>query len=87
MKKQYVIYTDESHKKGKYFSNFYGVALVNYAELAKISGELNAKKKELGLFQKIKWTNVTEQYLSKYLKLINYFFEFVIPNKIKIRLL
>ena len=87
MKKQYVIYADESHRKGKYFSNFYGGALVNYAELEKISGKLNAKKKELGLFQEVKWTKVTEQYLSKYLTLINYFFEFVISNKIKIRIL
>ena len=23
MKKQYLIYADESHRKGKYFSNFY----------------------------------------------------------------
>lgn len=30
MKKQYLIYADESHGKGKYFSNFYGEALVNY---------------------------------------------------------
>lgn len=87
MKKQYVIYADESHRKGKYFGDFYGGALVNYEEFEKISGKLNAKKKELGLFQKVKWTNVTEQYLSKYLKFINYFFEFVIPNKIKIRIL
>lgn len=87
MKKQYVIYADESHRKGKYFSNFYGGALVNYAELEKISGKLNAKKKELGLFQEVKWTKVTEQYLSKYLTLINYFFEFVISNKIKIRIM
>lgn len=87
MKKQYVIYADESHRKGKYFSNFYGGALVNYAELEKISGKLNAKKRELGLFQEVKWTKVTEQYLSKYLTLINYFFEFVISNKIKIRIM
>ena len=24
MKKQYLIYADESHRKGKFFSNFYG---------------------------------------------------------------
>ena len=35
MKKQYLIYADESHRKGKYFSNFYGGALVNYTELKK----------------------------------------------------
>jgi len=54
MKKQYLIYTDESHRKGKYFSNFYGGALVNYTELEKISNKLNAKKEELGLFQEVK---------------------------------
>ncbi len=87
MKKQYLIYADESHRKGKYFSNFYGGALVNYTELEKISSKLNTKKKELCLFQEVKWTKVTEQYLDKYLELINYFFEFVKSNKIKIRIM
>ena len=50
IKKQYLIYADESHRKGKYFSNFYGGALVDYTELKMISNELNAKKEELGLF-------------------------------------
>ena len=67
MEKQYLIYADESHRKGKYFSNFYGGALVNYIYLEKISNKLNLKKEELGLFQEVKWTKVTEQYLDKYL--------------------
>ena len=45
MKKQYLIYADESHRKGKYFSNFYGGALVSYNELKKINEKLNNKKK------------------------------------------
>ncbi len=87
MKKQYLIYADESHRKGKYFSNFYGGALINYTELQKVSDKLNAKKKELGLYQEVKWTKVTEQYLDKYLELMDYFFEFVKSNKIKIRIM
>ena len=87
MKKHYLIYADESHRKGKYFSNFYGGALINYAELQKVNDRLNAKKEELGLFQEVKWTKVTEQYLDKYLELIDYFFEFVKSNKIKIRIM
>lgn len=86
-KKQYLMYADESHRKGKYFSNFYGGALVNYTELEKINIKLNNKKEELGLFQEVKWTKVTEQYLDKYLELIDYFFEFVKSNKIKIRIM
>ncbi|MDD5865420.1 MAG: DUF3800 domain-containing protein [bacterium] len=87
MKKQYLIYADESYRKGKFFSNFYGGALVDYLELEKISKKLNNRKKELGLFQEVKWTKVTEQYLNKYLKLIDYFFEFIKTNKIKIRIM
>ena len=87
MKKQYLIYADESHRKGKYFSNFYGGTLIDYTEQEKISNKLNNKKEELGLFQEVKWTKVTEQYLNKYLELIDYFFEFVKCNKIKIRIM
>ena len=87
MKKQYLIYADESHRKGKFFSNFYGGALVNYRELEKINNKLNAKKEELSLLQEVKWTKVTEQYLDKYIELIDYFFEFVKANKIKIRIM
>lgn len=87
MKKQYLIYADESHRKGKYFSNFYGGALVNYTELEKLNKKLNTKKEELGLFQEVKWTKVTEQYLDKYLELMDYFFDFVKSNKIKIRIM
>ena len=87
MKKQYLIYADESHRKGKFFSNFYGGALINYNELEKINKKLNHKKEELGLFQEVKWTKVTEKYFDKYLELIDYFFQFVKSNKIKIRIM
>lgn len=59
MKKQYVIYADESHRKGKFYSNFYGGALVDYCKLEKISSKLNNKKYELGLLGEVKWTKVT----------------------------
>lgn len=87
MKRQYIIYADESHRKGKYYSNFYGGALVNYCELEKISNQLNNKKNELGLLGEVKWTKVTEQYLDKYIGLIDFFFKFVNSNKVKIRIM
>lgn len=87
MKRQFLIYADESHRKGKYFSNFYGGALLNYNELQKISNQIIIKKEKLGLHQEVKWTKVTEQYLDKYLELIDYFFKFIKTNKIKIRIM
>ena len=37
MKKQYLIYSDESFKRGNYYSNFYGGSLVDYTKLQKIN--------------------------------------------------
>lgn len=87
VKKQYLIYADESRRKGKYFSNFYGGALIDYKDLEKLNKKIITKKEELGLFQEVKWTKVTEQYLDKYIELIDYYFEFIKLNKIKIRIM
>ena len=87
MKKQYLIYADESHRKGKYFSNFYGGALIDCKKLENINKKLNNKKIELGLLNEVKWTKVSERYLDKYIELINYFFNFIKNNDIKIRIM
>ncbi len=87
MKKQYLIYSDESYIKGEFFSNFYGGALINYKQLQSISEILNKKKKELNLGQEIKWSKVSENYLNKYIEMINLFFEFIKNNQIKIRIM
>ena len=44
VKKQYLIYADESHRKGKYFSNFYGGALIDYKDLEKLDKKIITKK-------------------------------------------
>lgn len=87
MKKQYLIYSDESYIKGKFFSNFYGGALVDYTQMQKISDILNQKKKELNLGNEIKWSKMSENYLNKYIEMINLFFSFIKSNKIKIRIM
>lgn len=87
MKKQYLIYSDESYIKGQYFSNFYGGALVEYNKLKKINDILNKKKEELHLFGEIKWSKVTATYLNKYTEIINLYFDFIKRNDIKIRIM
>ena len=87
MQKQYLIYSDESYIKGKFFSNFYGGALVDYTQMQKISDILNQKKKELNLGNEIKWSKMSENYLNKYIEMINLFFSFIKSNKIKIRIM
>ena len=41
---EYIIYSDESISDGKYFSDFYGGALVRSHDLKPIVNALNAKK-------------------------------------------
>lgn len=83
----YRIYSDESVSDGKYFSNFYGGALVKVTDIQYIENQLNAKKKELNLNGEIKWSKVTENYLEKYIEMINLFFTFIKFGKIKVRIM
>ena len=84
---EYIIYSDESISNGKYFSDFYGGALVRSIDLIPIVNALNAKKEELNLFQEIKWTKVTSNYLEKYKEIVTTFFQFVAEDKVKLRIM
>lgn len=83
----YRIYADESVSNGKYYSNFYGGALVKTTDIPEIEKALNRKKEELNLNGEIKWTKVTENYLEKYIEIINLFFSFIKEGKIKVRIM
>lgn len=82
-----IIYCDESAKKGNYFGNFYGGALVKSSDFDTINEAIVAKKNELNLFAEIKWYKVTAQYLDKYISLMDTFFNFIQEGKVKIRIM
>lgn len=84
---EYIIYSDESTSKGKYFSDFYGGALVRSTDYITVVNILNAKKEELNLFQEVKWVKVTSNYLEKYKEIITTFFNFIKEGKVKIRIM
>jgi hypothetical protein len=83
---EYLIYCDESIAKGKYFSNFYGGALVHSQDLEEIEEALQSCRDRLRLDKEMKWSKVTTQYLDKYLEVTSLFFDFVESDKSKIRL-
>ncbi|NLS93245.1 MAG: hypothetical protein GXX96_13905 [Planctomycetaceae bacterium] len=66
MSLEYIIYTDESDKKGKFYSNFYGGVLVRSVDLQGIIDRLEARKILLNMHQEVKWQKVTGNYLEKY---------------------
>ena len=82
-----VIYCDESDDEGKYYSNFYGGALVRSVHLKECIDRLESRKFDLNLLGEAKWNKVTENYLDKYLALMDEFFDIVAEGKIKVRIM
>lgn len=84
---EYVIYCDESEKRGPLFSNFYGGALVRSIHLHEVVNALQNYKQNNGLSGEVKWTKVTERYLEKYIGFVNVFFDFIAQDKVKMRVM
>ena len=87
MAEEIIIDANESIKSGKYFSNFYGGALVRSNDIEGIRNTLAEIKREQNLFNEIKWSKVTEQDLPKYIAVMNTFFDFVQNDQIKVRIM
>ena len=83
----FILYCDESAKKGKYFSNFYGGALIKARDREEINNMLINKCECLNFFSELKWTKVTENYLEKYIEFIDLYFNLISASKIKIRIM
>lgn len=87
MSLEYVIYTDESEKKGRFYSNFYGGVLVRSADLQAVIDRLEKCKGVLNLHQEVKWQKVTQNYLEKYKVLMDGFFDEVAAGRAKVRVM
>ena len=84
---EYIIYCDESVTDGKYYSDFFGGVLVRSGDFDEIKDTLEAKKQELNLLNEIKWSRVTENYLDKYIQMVDLFFSYVKQNRLKVRIM
>ena len=87
MSRELIIYCDESDQEGRYFSNFYGGCLVESAHLHGVVAALDECKREHNLLGEIKWSKVTANYLEKYKALTNLYFDLIVQNKVKIRIM
>ena len=87
MANELVIYTDESDKEGEFFSNFYGGVLVRSTDLAETIHRLEDAKTGQNLFGEIKWQKVTENYLEKYIAVMDEFFDLATNDIVKIRVM
>ncbi|MBI5153803.1 DUF3800 domain-containing protein [Candidatus Poribacteria bacterium] len=85
--KEYIVLADESLKDGKFFSNFYGGIIVGASQHDRVSARLNHLKVTLGFHGEVKWSKVTDQYLDRYLKLVDGFFREVKAGRVKVRIM
>jgi hypothetical protein len=85
--KHYVIYADESDKRGRFFSNFFGGVLLSATDQQAINRELDAKKEELGLTHELKWQNVDQSCVDRYIEFIRTYFSYVATSRLKVRIM
>lgn len=86
MNKKYIIVCDESTKKGKNFSYFYGGAMLLESKYEMISNIINDFKTKLYL-NELKRIKITEKNYRDYIKVLELFFTFVKSGDIKIRIM
>src|SRR5947208_3036376 len=87
MPTEYIIYCDESTKRGRLFSNFYGGLLMRSTHLDLVRRDLENLKSGLNLGKELKWVRVTENYEQKYLDFLEVFFNLVEQDVIKVRVM
>ena len=87
MPREFIIYSDESEGEGRYYSNFYGGVLIESDDLPTVQRALEAKKFSLNMQGEVKWSKVTENYLSKYIDLMDAFFDLVAGGLVKVRIM
>ena len=85
--KHYVIYADESDKRGRYFSNFFGGVLLSASDQQTISRELDQLKIKLGLTHELKWQSVDKSCVDRYIEFIREYFKYVAASRLKVRIM
>lgn len=84
---EYIVFCDESDQAGRYYSDFYGGLVVGSRDLEPVTKRLLAVKAVLNLHGEVKWSKVTERYLTKYQELISALFAEVAAGRIRIRIM
>lgn len=88
MHKRYIIFCDESDDRGRFYSNFYGGALIEASKQQAIEAELQDKKDELNIFAgEMKWQRITEPYVDKYISFVHTIFDIVARGDMKFRIM
>jgi hypothetical protein len=84
---EYFIWCDESVKKGRINSNFYGGVLVPSTHVNKVAAAIQKVCAKQNLHHELKWQNVSAPYLEKYKAVMSIFFRQLKAGKVKVRIM
>ena len=83
MRKGFLIFCDESVKKDRHYSNFYGGALIFKEDYEYVKNRLNQTLSELEFEDsELKWSNINTHRVESYKKIISAFFSLIREGKI-----
>lgn len=83
---EYYIWCDESDKEGEYYSNFYGGILIDSSNLKIVLSMMDLMREELDITEEVKWQKVNKFTFDRYIKLVDFIFDLLDANLIKIRI-
>lgn len=84
--RMYYIWCDESDKEGPFYSNFYGGILIRSMDLPIVLNRMESKMAELGITEEVKWQKVNKFVFDKYKSLVDFIFDLLEEDLIKIRI-
>jgi hypothetical protein len=84
---EYIVWCDESVKKGDYYSNFYGGVMVAAHDYNAVVTAIKKKVDEIGITEEIKWQKVDMVKLPAFIALVDTFFQLLKKKKIKVRIM
>jgi hypothetical protein len=87
MAKEIIVYADESIRRGRYFSDFYGGAAVQSDHLDEVRITLRRAAEVANLHRELKWQKVSASYLNKYIDFVHAAFDLILAGKIKVRVM
>jgi hypothetical protein len=87
VERRFYIYCDESVKKGKRFSDFYGGVMVDAQDFETVTRQLSELKSALGIPDEIKWTKTDMLRLEGYKEMADAFFALMVSGKLKMRIM
>jgi len=85
--KEYILFCDESDRRGPYFSNFYGGIRVPASHLRTLELTLLNRRQQLGLTSEIKWEKVGPGVVERYEQFVSTFFDQIAAQHVFMRVM